>query len=426
MFSDQYGEFEPTRNFSQLFKGASFVASNCDDVQYSPSRDDVVEALRKFPILVDGLGRCEKSLHPDVNISKMHNNKEEELSYYLFNICFENSIETGYVTEKVFDALLSGTVPVYFGDDKLVRSLLPDPKAAIFWSDFDKNVTKLALYLKYLSGNESAYEEHRRWRHTAGGFNFVKWHQNNKSYLNWRCRICNWAIAHPKSRRKSVCQKNEIERMLDSSDAAVPSSTDIHDWEGRFVRYKSPAQGEVNYFVYKGVLHEIKDSTTLISLGFTYNDCAAEVSDIHQYSIGIPLPSARSHNFAIDSGVSFENSLPSVSPTVLPSYSPTVIPSYSPTAVITLSSTQAVSTTKTSSPTLAPTTSGDITSSSYTLNNIPIPVMTIMFICFTLGCVMREIICCFVHNLRSPLSIDSKVSLYFCTTTSALHAFSSK
>ncbi len=32
---------------------------------------------------------------------------------YLFYFAFENTIEPGYVTEKVFDALNAGVVPVY-------------------------------------------------------------------------------------------------------------------------------------------------------------------------------------------------------------------------------------------------------------------------------------------------------------------------
>ncbi len=36
--------------------------------------------------------------------------KREVLNhYYAFNMAFENSIESGYVTEKPFDALIGGT-----------------------------------------------------------------------------------------------------------------------------------------------------------------------------------------------------------------------------------------------------------------------------------------------------------------------------
>lgn len=41
--------------------------------------------------------------------------KWDTLSRYRFSLCFENMPMTGYVTEKLFDCLYAGTVPVYWG-----------------------------------------------------------------------------------------------------------------------------------------------------------------------------------------------------------------------------------------------------------------------------------------------------------------------
>lgn len=42
--------------------------------------------------------------------------KIDTLSHYKFNICYENiSDANGYITEKIFDSLKAGTVPVYWG-----------------------------------------------------------------------------------------------------------------------------------------------------------------------------------------------------------------------------------------------------------------------------------------------------------------------
>jgi len=43
--------------------------------------------------------------------------KYDLLSQYKFNLCFENSLAEGYVTEKLFQALIAGTIPIYWGDD---------------------------------------------------------------------------------------------------------------------------------------------------------------------------------------------------------------------------------------------------------------------------------------------------------------------
>jgi hypothetical protein len=42
-------------------------------------------------------------------------NKGEIISDYRFNICYENLAYPGYITEKIIDALISKTIPVYYG-----------------------------------------------------------------------------------------------------------------------------------------------------------------------------------------------------------------------------------------------------------------------------------------------------------------------
>ena len=39
-------------------------------------------------------------------------------SDYWFTVCFENDIYPGYITEKVLEAWLANTIPLYWGDDK--------------------------------------------------------------------------------------------------------------------------------------------------------------------------------------------------------------------------------------------------------------------------------------------------------------------
>ena len=85
---------------------------------------------------------------------------------------------------------LVGTVPVYLGDSAHLKYLLPEPSAAIHVSDF-QNISALVDYLKYLSTNETAYEQHRSWR---SRFTF-EGNVRNKPILktSWFCRVCQWA-----------------------------------------------------------------------------------------------------------------------------------------------------------------------------------------------------------------------------------------
>jgi hypothetical protein len=50
--------------------------------------------------------------------------KYEVLSQYKFCLCFENMVMKGYVTEKIFDCLYAGTIPLYLGATD-IQDLIP-------------------------------------------------------------------------------------------------------------------------------------------------------------------------------------------------------------------------------------------------------------------------------------------------------------
>lgn len=49
--------------------------------------------------------------------------KYEVIKNSTFNICFENCVYPGYLSEKVFDAILGGAVPIYWGHDNTPKIL---------------------------------------------------------------------------------------------------------------------------------------------------------------------------------------------------------------------------------------------------------------------------------------------------------------
>ena len=50
------------------------------------------------------------------NIGRTIKNKIKFLSSYKFSIAMENSNGDGYLTEKIIDSFISGTIPIYYGD----------------------------------------------------------------------------------------------------------------------------------------------------------------------------------------------------------------------------------------------------------------------------------------------------------------------
>jgi hypothetical protein len=79
---------------------------------------------------------------------------------------------------------------VYLGDSSHLRSLLPDPLAVIYVDDF-LDIQSLSNYLNYLLSNETAYEQHRRWRQ---GYSLSEHKKSSRLLENsWQCQVCNWA-----------------------------------------------------------------------------------------------------------------------------------------------------------------------------------------------------------------------------------------
>lgn len=93
-------------------------------------------------------------------IGKTTEDKIRFISQSLFNICPENSVAEGYCTEKIFQALEAGTIPVYWGIDLPERGLINEDKycfgpdlhypkeGPLFTSDGPKIIEYYYIHLK--------------------------------------------------------------------------------------------------------------------------------------------------------------------------------------------------------------------------------------------------------------------------------------
>jgi glycosyl transferase family 10 (putative fucosyltransferase) len=81
---------------------------------------------------------------------------------YKFCLCLENALDVDYVTEKFFDPLLVGTVPVYRGAPNVER-FSPGDGAFINANEFS-GPEALCTYLKDLARDEQAYRRFFKWR----------------------------------------------------------------------------------------------------------------------------------------------------------------------------------------------------------------------------------------------------------------------
>ncbi|TGP24021.1 MULTISPECIES: glycosyltransferase family 10 [unclassified Mesorhizobium] len=87
--------------------------------------------------------------------------KLETIGRYPFCLALENSIAPDYVTEKMFDPLEAGTVPVYLGAPNAAE-FVPD-NSYIDAASF-RTPAELAAYLRHLIETPPAYEAYLAWR----------------------------------------------------------------------------------------------------------------------------------------------------------------------------------------------------------------------------------------------------------------------
>jgi hypothetical protein len=93
-------------------------------------------------------------------------------SRHKFTLAFENSIAVDYVTDKLFDVLVAGSVPVYLGAPN-VADFAPAPHSYIDVNDFS-GPDELASYINHLDRHNEEYEAYLAWKRSGPADRFVR------------------------------------------------------------------------------------------------------------------------------------------------------------------------------------------------------------------------------------------------------------
>lgn len=88
--------------------------------------------------------------------NEFKNDKHGFLQQYRFNICPENSNAEGYVTEKLFQAIAAGCIPVYWGSYNSPEPEVLNLDAILFWEKDADNGLLLNKVLE-LNSNDGSY-----------------------------------------------------------------------------------------------------------------------------------------------------------------------------------------------------------------------------------------------------------------------------
>lgn len=136
------------------------VVSGFNGVPGYADRRQFLEGFSKSTPQFDIYGRYSKAIYSLPAYRGYAASKYQTLSQYRYNLAIENSIEDWYISEKIFDALLCGCMPIYCGSEKIFDLLptewfhfLPDlsPKSI-------KLATNLAKTDSYLTVAENRAE----------------------------------------------------------------------------------------------------------------------------------------------------------------------------------------------------------------------------------------------------------------------------
>lgn len=131
-------------------KFCSLVATNAAD----GLREEMYNALTKITH-VDSAGPF---LHNDDDlIKRFGDNKVEYMKQFMFNICPENTSAYGYTTEKLFEAISAGCIPVYWGAELADKAVINED-AIICWNRRENGETAIRQ-IKELWSNPKLMKE---------------------------------------------------------------------------------------------------------------------------------------------------------------------------------------------------------------------------------------------------------------------------
>ena len=119
-------------------------------------RTEIVESL----INIGNIDCPSAWMHNDDTLQNQFNDdKNAYLKQYKFNICPENTNAYGYVTEKLFEAISAGCIPIYWGNYNLPENKVLNKDAILFWEKNEHN-NNLVERLKELAESEILYNEY--------------------------------------------------------------------------------------------------------------------------------------------------------------------------------------------------------------------------------------------------------------------------
>ncbi|CAK9318064.1 unnamed protein product [Citrullus colocynthis] len=172
----EYDIMAPVQAKNESALAAAFI-SNCGARNF---RLEALEALEKLNVTIDSYGACHRN-RDGSTVDKL-----ETLKHYKFSLAFENSNEEDYVTEKYFQSLVAGAVPVVIGAPN-IEEFAPSPASLLHIRELS-DVESVANSMKYLAENPEAFNNSLRWKYEGPSDSFKA--LLDMAAVHSSCRLC--------------------------------------------------------------------------------------------------------------------------------------------------------------------------------------------------------------------------------------------
>ena len=197
---------QPSRSFGSKTGYGTGVSvaifvSNCKAAGAAQRHKYVEELAALIPI--HSYGKCHKNrdepeMAPDPGwpeVAQRRARKVKVLSHYKFYLAFENLQVDDYVSEKVYEGLFSGAVPVYRGAAQVSRFM---PGNDSFIDANSLSPTELSRLLLRLKDDEAEYSRYLAFKRRPLPEGFVDVAMKSYTHPNVLCRLCEFSVTFKK------------------------------------------------------------------------------------------------------------------------------------------------------------------------------------------------------------------------------------
>ena len=176
---------------------ATIFTSNCHNAGATTRFEYIKRLMELLP--VHSYGKCHNNRQEPVMpedpkwppIAQKRARKVKILSNYKFYFAFENMPIQDYVSEKIFEALFAGTIPVYRGA-KSIWKFMPSNDSFIDANDMSPD--ELVSLLTKLSNDETEYNKYFEFKKRPLTDSFKRIGRMSFTHPNVLCRYCEYAL----------------------------------------------------------------------------------------------------------------------------------------------------------------------------------------------------------------------------------------